>query len=49
MPVEQVIEEKKVRLAKRAREARTNFERGSAKMGTLKSFIIPSFLFYSDY
>jgi len=35
----QVIEEKRNRLAERAREARTNFERGSAKMGALKDLM----------
>jgi hypothetical protein len=35
----QVIEEKRNRLAERAREARANFERGSAKMGTLKDLM----------
>ncbi len=35
----QVIEEKRVRLAVRAREARVNFERGSAKTGSLKDLM----------
>jgi hypothetical protein len=39
MPVEQVIEEKRSRLAERAREARGNFERGSAKTGTLRDLM----------
>jgi hypothetical protein len=35
----QVIEEKRVRLAVMAREARVNFERGSAKTGSLKDLM----------
>ena len=35
----QVIEEKRVRLAVRAREARVNFERGSEKTGSLKDLM----------
>jgi hypothetical protein len=35
----QVIEEKRSRLAERAREARMNSERGSAKTGTLKDLM----------
>ena len=35
----QVIEEKRVRLSVRAREARVNFERGSAKTGSLKDLM----------
>jgi hypothetical protein len=39
MPVEQVIEEKRNRLAERAREAETNFEGGSVKTGSLKDLM----------
>jgi hypothetical protein len=35
----QVIEEKRNRLAERAREARVNFERGAAKTGTLRDLM----------
>jgi len=35
----QVIEEKRNRLAERAREARGNFERGSVKTGVLKDLM----------
>lgn len=35
----QVIEEKRVRLAERAQEARSNFERGTVKTGSLKDLM----------
>lgn len=35
----QVIEEKRNRLAERAREARGNFEKGSAKTGSLRDLM----------